>query len=97
MTVEIISYSIQEGIVFLGAIDVSEENLQRLERIRTDLDPEELIFRFDTHNPSDYDYLHKWLKRQKSTKEDSNWGESIRYVVGTVTTINYKYWDRNCQ
>ena len=94
MDVEIISYAVKDGIVSISAIDISDYNLQRLERLRDDQE-RELEFVFDTSKKEEFPYLHKWLKRQKVTKEAKTWGEALRSVVGIFTTINGKY--RNWQ
>ena len=94
MDVEIIAYAVKDGIVSISAIDISDYNLQRLERLRDDQE-RELEFVFDTSKKEEFSYLHKWLKRQKVTKEAKTWGEALRSVVGIFTTINGKY--RNWQ
>lgn len=95
MTVEIVSVCLKEGIVTLTAIDCSEENLQRFERTRDDGFEKELEFLFDTHNKRDYLDLYKWIKEQKATRQARTWGEAIRSVNGTVTTIScrHRVWD----
>ncbi len=94
MTVEITSIDIKEGVVTITAIDVSEENLQILERNREDVETE-LHFIFDTHESMEYQYLYSWLHRQKVTKGCTTWGEALNAVIGIITTISQKYrnWD----
>ena len=48
MTIEVTSTSICSGIVRIYGIDCSEENLQRMERIRDDGTEREVVFVFDT-------------------------------------------------
>ena len=95
MYVEITAVSIVSGNVIIEAIDVSEENIQRLERTRDDGFEQELKFVFDTREKNDFFYLRNWLKRQKSTQECATWGEALNSVYGTVTSISQKYrvWD----
>lgn len=95
MTVEITSVNLNDGVVTITAIDCSEENLQRLERLRDDGIEREVKFLIDTHNQKDYCYLSRWLKRQKATAQARTWGEALHSIYGTVTTINGKYrvWD----
>lgn len=93
MTIEITSISVDKGIVSITAIDCSEENLQRLERIRDDGFQKELTFIFDTSCKNDFTYLHNWLHRQKVVKEQKpkTWGEALNSVYGIITTISGKY------
>lgn len=74
MTVEITSIDVKEGIVTITALDVSEENLQMLERNREDVE-RELSFVFDTHERLEYQYLYSWLHRQKATQGAATWGK----------------------
>jgi len=94
MTVEITSIDVKEGIVTITALDVSEENLQMLERNREDVE-KELSFVFDTHERLEYQYLYSWLHRQKATQGAATWGEALNAVIGIITTISQKYrnWD----
>lgn len=95
MTIEITDISLdEEHVVTIEGIDVSEEHLQRLERIRDDGFERELTFRIDTAGPENRTsrkYFHTWIHRQKATKSCSTYGEALRAVVGTVTTISGKY------
>lgn len=95
MYVEITAVSIVSGNVIIEAIDVSEENLQRIERTRDDGFERELKFVFDTHKRQDFLYLRGWLKRQKATRGCVTWGEALNAVYGTVASISKKYrvWD----
>lgn len=95
MTVEIIAGNIRNGIVQLTATDVSEENLQRMERNRDDGIENEIEFRFDTKEPKAFSYIRKWLKDQKAARGSETWGEAVQAVIGTITSINAKYrsWD----
>ena len=89
MTIEITSATINDGYITIYGIDVSEENLQRMERVRDDGFERELEFLFDTRT-KDVDYIYNWLKRRKS-KEAATWGEAVRSTVGKITTISAKY------
>lgn len=91
MTVEIVSVCLNEGIVTITAIDCSEENLQRIERTRDDGFEKELEFLFDTHTKRDYLDFYRWMKGQKSARQARTWGEALRSVNGTVTTISCKH------
>lgn len=91
MTIEITSISLDKGIINISAVDISEENLQRFERIRDDGVEQELEFIFDTHQEDEFRYLRAWLKRQKATKGCSTWGEALNAVIGTITTISGRY------
>lgn len=97
MTIEIISAEISSaGLVRVTGIDCSEMNLQRIERNRDDGGFEqEIDFVFDTTDVDTFTYLRKWLKSQKATRNSRTYGEALRAVVGTVTTIQRKYrtWD----
>ncbi len=98
MTVEITSVSIDDRIVTINAIDVSEENLQHMERIRDDGDEHEVAFTFDLRRKYPNIYLNKFLHRQKAVREAKPklLIEALNATVGTVTSINGKYrdWDR---
>lgn len=89
--IEITAVSISKGIVNIEAIDVSEENLQKLERTRDDGFEKEVSFVFDTHDQEAQTYLYQWLRRQKSTKGCKTWGMALNAVVGTHVTISQKY------
>lgn len=91
MDVEILSYEVKDGIVKIQAIDVSEQNLQRLERLRDDGQERELEFVFDTFKKGDYKYLRGWLKKQKATREAKTWGEALTAIIGSITVINGRY------
>jgi len=97
MTIEIISTEISSsGLVKITGIDCSEVNLQRIERNRDDGGFEqEIDFVFDTKDFHTFSYLRKWLKNQKATRNSRTYGEALRSVIGTVTTIQRKYrtWD----
>lgn len=95
MDVEILSYQVKDGIVKIQALDVSDQNLQRMERIRDDGQEKEVEFVFDTVRKEEYTYLRQWLKRQKVTREAKTWGEALTAMIGIITVINGKY--RNWQ
>ena len=50
MTIEIEEVTVKDGIVRITALNCSEENLQKLERLRDDCYQKELQFVFDTRN-----------------------------------------------
>lgn len=89
--IEITAVSLSKGIVTIEAIDISEENLQKLERTRDDGFEKEVKFEFDTHDPEVQTYLYYWLKRQKSTKGCETWGMALQAVLGTHVSISQKY------
>lgn len=91
MDVEIISTNLEQGILQIFCLDVSEEHLRRLERMRDDAYEEEILFCFDTKDPKDLSYLRTWLKNQKATKEARTWGEAIQSIVGTITVLPRRY------
>lgn len=92
MMIEVTSTMIEKGVVAIYAVDCSEENLQRMERIRDDPFEKELTFKFDTRNDTvSFEYLRKWLHRQKATKGCATYGEALKSIYGTVTTISGKY------
>lgn len=93
MLVEITSVYIQSGIVHLFAVDVSEENLCRMERLRDDTSNPEIEFIFDTKEKQVYSYLHNWMKHQKVLEKipAPTWGQALRSIIGTVTEISTKY------
>lgn len=97
MLIEILSVSLQKGIVKISAFDVSEENLSRMERRRDDMDNPELTFILDTKDKKTQEYLRNWLHSQKIIlkNECKTWGQALQAVVGTVTTISgyYRSWD----
>ena len=94
MTVEILNVSLEDKVIHIEAIDISEENLMRLER-RDDGCERELQFVFDTREKKACQYLISWLHRQKAAKGCRTYGEALRAVEGTRTQINGKYivWD----
>lgn len=95
MTVEITSTLIDKGVVSITAIDVSEENLQRIERMRDDISEDEIIFIFDTNKETAFVDFTKWLRSQKATKNSLTYGEALKSTIGTITDIprRYRSWD----
>lgn len=91
MTVEITDVSLNNKIVTITAIDVSEENLQRLERVRDDGFEKEVCYVFDTTDREAFQYLYKFMHRQKITNGCVNWGQALQAIIGTHTTISGKY------
>ena len=57
MLVEILSVTLKKGIVEIQALDVSEENLSRMERMRDDMNNPELTFLLDTREEKVLMYL----------------------------------------
>lgn len=94
MTVEITSTSMQNGVIRIGAVDVSEENLMRCERMRDDFQ-KEIEFVFDLKDKLVYKYIINWLQSQKAVKGCKTYGEALNSILGTVTQISGKYrvWD----
>ena len=97
MLVEILSVTLKKGIVEIQALDVSEENLSRMERMRDDMNNPELTFLLDTREEKVLMYLNNWLHRQKAVRkqECTTWGQALQAVVGTITTRsgNYRSWE----
>lgn len=92
MTIEIEEVTVKDGIVRITALNCSEENLQKLERLRDDCYQKELQFVFDTrNNKSDCIYLTYWLHHQKVSAGCKTYGEAFYRIRGTVTTISGKY------
>ena len=93
MLVEILSVSLNKGVVEIQALDVSEENLNRMERMRDDMNNPEITFLLDTREGKVLTYLNNWLHRQKAVRkqECTTWGQALQAVVGTITTISGKY------
>ena len=79
MLVEILSVSIKKGIVEIQALDVSEENLARMERMRDDMNNPEITFLLDTREEKVLTYLNNWLHRQKAVRkqECTTWGAGV--------------------
>ena len=95
MTVEITSATINNRIVTIEAIDVSEENLQWIERIRDDCYEREVSFTFDLTQKAPNSYLYRFLHRQKRVVEakPTYLADALSAIVGTIVTINGKYLD----
>lgn len=93
MLVEILSVSLRNGIVEISALDVSEENLSRMERVRDDMDNPEITFLLDTREGKALTYLRNWLNSQKAVRRNEchTWGQALQSVVGTITIISGKY------
>lgn len=91
MDVEILSTDIRDKVVIVTGIDVSDENLRRMERLKDDAAERIIEFRFDTREKAEQKYLRNWLKRQKATRQSRTWGEALNSIVGTITTIAAKY------
>lgn len=90
MYVEITGVEMHQGIVTIYATDISDENLQRMERYRDD-EIREIEFIFDTRDKRAFDTLYRWLKNQKSARGAGTYGEALRRTVGTITTISAKF------
>lgn len=68
MDIEIISVEIKKGIVMITGIDVSDENLRRMERMKDDGMQTEVTFCFDSHQSKDLQYLYS-LNAKRQLKE----------------------------
>lgn len=85
MTIEIIGACIQDGNILITAVDCSEENYRRLERLRDDVNQKEFEFVFDTKDKKAYFSIRRWLLKQSCIKGKKTWGEVIHSLVGTIT------------
>ena len=68
MTIEITSMKITDralGTVRMTATDCSEERAQYLERYRDDGFEKELVYEWNTKDPTQQYWFRWWLKRQK--------------------------------
>ena len=95
MTIEVVSISITNKIVTITALDVSEEHLQWIERLRNDDFEKEVEYSFDTRDPVQRKYLYYFLKNQKAARNSETWGEAIRSIVGTIIqspVSKYRVW-----
>lgn len=85
--------------VEIEAVDVSEVNLQRFERNRDDGGFErKILYRFDVSQTKAFQYLDRWLHRQKAVlkADPSTYGEALRAVVGTIVpplSNRYRVWE----
>ena len=96
MLIEITGTALAQGVAHIYGVDVSEENLQRIERLRTDDSfDQEIEFVFDTKNKKTCTYFSSWLHSQKVAENAATYGEAIRSTIGTITNISGKYrsWD----
>ena len=91
MLIEISGVALNKGIVSIFGMDVSEENLQRIERNRFDDGEEEITFIFDTRNERVQQDFCRWLKQQKAAKGKTTYGEALRATVGTIVYISGRY------
>ena len=91
MMIEITSVTLRNKIVTIDAVDVSDENLMHMERVRDDGFEKEVCFKFDTTQQPDLKYLNSFLHRQKATRNCSTWGQALQAIVGTHTMISGKY------
>lgn len=92
MLIEITEVSLQKKtkILVIRGIDVTKSNdLKKVERARDIEIHRELVF--DTTDKLQFDYITKWLHRQKITKGCSTYGEALNAVIGTVTQIRSWY------
>ena len=95
MTVEITSAKIKNRIVTIEGIDVSEENLQRMERTRDDGFEREVVFSFNLTEKYPNIYINRFLHRQKAVRElkPSYLVDALQAIIGTVTTLDNRYLD----
>lgn len=89
--VEIKSVELNKGLVTICCNDVSDDNLERLERLRDDGTEKEVSFVFDSHDKKDYIFLRNWLRNQKVTKDATTWGEALNSIVGIYTQLPGKF------
>ena len=69
MDIEIISVEIKKGIVMITGIDVSDENLRRMERMKDDGMQTEVTFCFDSINRKIYNIFITGLNAKRQLKE----------------------------
>lgn len=96
MMIEITGASVnKDKIVEITGIDVSEENLQKMEDLRDDGFERELRLIFDTKNHKDLFYFYKWIHSQKAAADSKTYHDALNSIVGTIVTISGKYlvWD----
>lgn len=92
MLIEITGTALDQGVAHIYGVDVSEENLQRIERLRTDDSfDQEIDFVFDTKDKKTCIYFSNWLHSQKVAENAATYGEAIRSTIGTITNISGKY------
>lgn len=85
MTIEITSAYIQQKTIVIEAIDVSEENLQRLER--QDGGEEKIcVWNFDTTDEKSFRSIRYYLRKQKAIQKLKNptWGDVLNAIRGTI-------------
>lgn len=88
MTVEVTSVNIQRGgVVTISCVDVSEENLQRIERVRDDGFQKEINLVIDTKDKKAFYSLRSWMLKQACTAGKKTWGTALLSVVGTITDL----------
>lgn len=91
MTVEIVEVELSNRVVTIRAVDCSEERLQHIKRMRDDGFETIAVFVYDTTQFDAFRDLRYWLMRQKATRGSKTYGEALRSILGTVTTISSKY------
>lgn len=92
MLIEITEVSLHKKtkILVIRGIDVTKSNdLKKVERARDIEIHRELVF--DTTDKPQFDYITKWLHRQKITADCRTYGEALNAVIGTVTQIRSWY------
>ncbi|MGO5337909.1 hypothetical protein ACTQZS_14110 [Bilifractor sp. LCP19S3_H10] len=87
MTIEITSATIISRYrIEITAIDCSEENLQKMERLREDNFEKEIYYVFDkTANPKALYAARNWLQKQSATAKAGSWADALNSIVGIVT------------
>ena len=99
MTIKITSMKITDralGTVRMTATDCSEEHAQYLERYRDDGFEKELVYEWNTKDPTQQYWFRWWLKRQKATKDAKTFGEAMEKVIGTIVdspSNRYRVWE----
>ncbi|MCD8110141.1 MAG: hypothetical protein LUE14_08595 [Clostridiales bacterium] len=93
MTVDITNVYIHNRIIYIEAVDSSEEHLMRLERTRDDGFERNLTFVFDTSDAKTCKYIYFWLHRQKRVQEQrpATYKEAIHAVIGSRTDLSGRY------
>ena len=98
MTVTIISatFDKKNQLITIEAENSDEMQLQRMERLRDDYIQQTVEFEFFLKDKYDFQYIVKFLKRQKAVKEAKagTWNECLAAITGTVTQLNGKYINR---
>ena len=96
MMIEITGASVdKDKVIEITGIDVSEEQLQKMEDTRDDGNERELRFLFDTKDKKICFYICKWLHSQKAAAGSKTYHDAFNAIVGTIVSLSGKYlvWD----